>query len=641
MTATLIKPLESLSVSPQLPVDNFCLKYLRASKLLCVEDQSSSSISNQPSHVSVSMRLKLPTRLSANEIQWQLLVTWQRDSEQLTANGFADFSEDQKNVLLNRRLWLKYHIQMNSKFEAQLLKLIREESQQIYDEFATECTLQLNTVPNTKEEVSSYWLQMFSKSHLNSNQASGSNITQPQLQMSTEASPLLINQYEIANMYHALVHSHLMPVLLSREQVLSERLRKIQPKRPFTSSSLHPGELVRRKFAIFVRKLYKQLEPSSSPDESFSSTDNEEEVNENITTTTTTNDVLNPMTTGQGSSSFYSLARSLSSAAPKSVSAGLDRLDQVESSSRLEESYTIQLGAQLKSTHNLRIIRCDMRSEFSAPKFTGCQKYTGVVEFEPQTIQASMSLYTNKLCAVLLLVPDDHLTTMRGSMRRSKSNSQMNQANGATRDISYHAGEVHFESSDVQRRHAKEILAEQVATHDAKVKMNVGDFYTSKHSNMSEAHLIFHLCAFQSTGGEDAPATEDEDEYDMLSNDSAEFHCLRQSDMSSRHAVILGLRNIIKACICYDVHTITLPLLLTHEMTEEMTINWVMKRAELVLKCIKGFMIEFVQWGGPQPVGESRNLQFVVPQGLMDETFYSLSNLIPTIFRESRTVNLT
>jgi len=67
-----------------------------------------------------------------------------------------------------------------------------------------------------------------------------------------------------------------------------------------------------------------------------------------------------------------------------------------------------------------------------------------------------------------------------------------------------------------------------------------------------------------------------------------------------------------------------------------MTINWVMKRAELVLKCIKGFMIEFVQWGAQ----ESRTLQFVLPQELLNETFDSLSNLIKLIFRESRTVDL-
>ena len=40
------------------------------------------------------------------------------------------------------------------------------------------------------------------------------------------------------------------------------------------------------------------------------------------------------------------------------------------------------------------------------------------------------------------------------------------------------------------------------------------------------------------------------------------------SDISSRHPVILGYRNIIKACFRYDVHTITLPLLLAHEMVE-------------------------------------------------------------------------
>ena len=38
--------------------------------------------------------------------------------------------------------------------------------------------------------------------------------------------------------------------------------------------------------------------------------------------------------------------------------------------------------------------------------------------------------------------------------------------------------------------------------------------------------------------------------------------------------------------------TLTLPLLLTHDMSEEMTVAWCMKRAELVLKCVKGFMME-------------------------------------------------
>lgn len=38
--------------------------------------------------------------------------------------------------------------------------------------------------------------------------------------------------------------------------------------------------------------------------------------------------------------------------------------------------------------------------------------------------------------------------------------------------------------------------------------------------------------------------------------------------MNSRHPVILGLRNVLKTAASYDVTTITLPLLLTNEMSE-------------------------------------------------------------------------
>ena len=40
------------------------------------------------------------------------------------------------------------------------------------------------------------------------------------------------------------------------------------------------------------------------------------------------------------------------------------------------------------------------------------------------------------------------------------------------------------------------------------------------------------------------------------------------SEITSRHAAIFGLRNILKECCKHDVRTLTLPLLLTHDMTE-------------------------------------------------------------------------
>lgn len=51
------------------------------------------------------------------------------------------------------------------------------------------------------------------------------------------------------------------------------------------------------------------------------------------------------------------------------------------------------------------------------------------------------------------------------------------------------------------------------------------------------------------------------------------FHILKVysnviGDINSRHPVILGLRNILKTACSYDVTMITIPLFLTHEMTE-------------------------------------------------------------------------
>lgn len=41
-----------------------------------------------------------------------------------------------------------------------------------------------------------------------------------------------------------------------------------------------------------------------------------------------------------------------------------------------------------------------------------------------------------------------------------------------------------------------------------------------------------------------------------------------------------------------------------------MTVQWCTKRAELIFKCVKGFMIEMASWGG----SELKNLQFLIPQ---------------------------
>lgn len=71
--------------------------------------------------------------------------------------------------------------------------------------------------------------------------------------------------------------------------------------------------------------------------------------------------------------------------------------------------------------------------------------------------------------------------------------------------------------------------------------LQMGDFYMTKHSNLSQAHVIFH----------------------MVSDES-----LRGNDINSRHPVVLGLRNILKIACSNDITSLTIPLLLQYEMTE-------------------------------------------------------------------------
>ncbi|XP_055954411.1 protein C12orf4 homolog isoform X3 [Patella vulgata] len=309
----------------------------------------------------------------------------------------------------------------------------------------------------------------------------------------------------------------------------------------------------------------------------------------------------------------------------RAMSSGLPDAEEEERQlqpSRLEESFTIHLGAQMKTTHNIRLLCTDVLDLCRHKTHT----VGGVVIPQPQRLQTAMSLYSNSLCGLIMLV-DNRLNSYTG-MKRAFSR------------VCEQSTDFHF--SDLDRRFylieeefikANEIRSQRVSNEDGDVvsikstgsgisanssssdaqvktanyKLNNGDFYITEHSNLSEVHVVFHL----------------------VCDDS-----VRSGDISSRHPAILSLRNIIKLCFRYDIHTITIPLLLTHEMTEEMTIPWCMKRAELVYKCVKGFMIEMATYGAQ----ESRTIQFLVPRGLSEDMFMNISNMLPTIFRLSNPV---
>ncbi|NXF48390.1 CL004 protein, partial [Oceanites oceanicus] len=276
------------------------------------------------------------------------------------------------------------------------------------------------------------------------------------------------------------------------------------------------------------------------------------------------------------------------------------------------KSFVFCTGAQLKTMHNLRLLRADML-DFCKHK----RNHRSGVKLH--RLQTAMSLYSTSLCGLVLLV-DNRISSYSGIKRDFAT-------------VCQECTDFHFPGIQEQLEIVQKVVLKARAQRSSKSKRyhenkssgnedklkniernqsNIlpGEFYITRHSNLSEIHVAFHLCVDDN---------------------------VRSGNITARDPAIMGLRNILKVCCTHDITTISIPLLLVHDMSEEMTIPWCLKRAELVFKCVKGFMMEMASWDG----GISRTVQFLVPQTISEEMFYQLSNMLPQIFRVSSTLTLT
>ncbi|KAK4871504.1 hypothetical protein RN001_015628 [Aquatica leii] len=253
----------------------------------------------------------------------------------------------------------------------------------------------------------------------------------------------------------------------------------------------------------------------------------------------------------------------------------------------LEESFTIHLGSQLKQMHNIRILSADVMD------LCAIKDNEQLGETTPQLLQTALGLYSNDLCGLVLMTD-----TVIGS-RLTKEFTEI-----CERSTEFHFPYIEDQLESISNTLQKHQMEPNSARNTNSKHLQPGDVYVTRHSNLAQVHIIFH----------------------MVSDDS-----LRGSDINSRHPVVLGLRNILKTACSNDVTSLTIPLLLQYEMSEEMTVTWCAKRAELVFKCVKGFMIEMASWGG----SDLKNLQFLLPQGISSDVFQSLTTMLPSIFKVS------
>ncbi|KAF8386782.1 hypothetical protein PRIPAC_75924 [Pristionchus pacificus] len=258
---------------------------------------------------------------------------------------------------------------------------------------------------------------------------------------------------------------------------------------------------------------------------------------------------------------------------------------------KLEESFTIYLGAQLKTMHNARIVvgsELGEERDWNAPHVR---------------LQASMSLYRRELAATVLLVGRDPKWHLQ---RRS-----------AFARLCERSTELHFAPLEQQLQ----AVAEATGRANAKRKdgmlgddtFSTGDVYVTRHSNLGNVHIVYHLVV-----------------------DDADQH----KEISSRHAYLTGVRNVIRMASRFGVTTLSLPMLFTDTVNESMTVQWSTRRAELVFKCVKGYLMEICStgWSSVSLGGASLsraphyNVTFVLPRDISTDIYAHIVALFPTIF---------
>ncbi|CAG4945248.1 unnamed protein product [Parnassius apollo] len=255
---------------------------------------------------------------------------------------------------------------------------------------------------------------------------------------------------------------------------------------------------------------------------------------------------------------------------------------------RLEESFTIHLGSQLKQTHNIRLVAADMLDLCAVN-----HDDNGAAA----RLQPALALYSGELAGAVVLADSSPPRSPLVRLAASSTEHHFDDINTQLRRI------VDALRHPVERRNLERAQQERGSGSNSsrsRRALRTGDVYITTHSNL-DVHVVFHLVVDDS---------------------------LKSGDITSRHPAILGLRNILKAACCNDVTSIYIPLLLRDEITEEMTAAWCVRRGELVLKCVKGFVLEAAGGGG----AELRTLHAVLPAAA-PAVFTAVQSLIPTVFR--------
>lgn len=270
------------------------------------------------------------------------------------------------------------------------------------------------------------------------------------------------------------------------------------------------------------------------------------------------------------------------------------------------ETFTVQLGRQLRTMCNFRLTRVDLNEFLSYSGSCNNQSVDDLAE----RMSNSLNLYSHDLNGLVLLV-SKKLNSMLG-MKKSL-------AEACERSTEFHFPELGQQLEYIQETlnlvGSERILMDEPGNDilrpppaDANrlpyCELALGDVYITRHSNLitpdGGIHVVFHLVL--------------DDEIEDTVRAPSPVHC--------------ALSAILRVCFDYNITTLSLPLLLITNLQENMNRTWRAKRVETVLKAIKGALMELITWRGPT----LRSIHFLAPSSLNEDELNSFAHIISTSF---------
>ncbi|KAJ3056747.1 hypothetical protein HK097_004608 [Rhizophlyctis rosea] len=265
----------------------------------------------------------------------------------------------------------------------------------------------------------------------------------------------------------------------------------------------------------------------------------------------------------------------------------------------LSESFTLYFGTQVRTMYNMRLQVSVLEDVFRPPG--------DAAQDLAVRAQSANALYSQSLSGVILLVSTRDFGKYGGA--RTPNSVFVNRCKRST--------EFHFDDFETQ---LQRIGSEFPKNESGEVILRDGDFFITRHSNLGLVQVVFHLCIDESNEGE----------------------------LTSRSTLITGYRSILRVAQRWDVHSITLPLLLLPDTvalspkSSNATEAALMKRAELVLKSTKGLIMEHSRM--TKHAGDSsgierhgRTMVFVLPRGIggsrTEDVFGVVRERLAEIFR--------